>query len=274
MSTQLHSIAPHWQHWRLKAAPWSGRIDAAAYVASPVQNEALARLEFLIDSGKRLGLVLGPSGAGKSLTLAVLAAQQRRRGIRATRISLFESEPREFFERLAADWGVATTARDSTTSLWLALMQQLQEYRICHEKVVLLLDDLDDARADTLAQVTRLLVHADSPRWPLTIAVAGRTPLSPTVPVRLLELVDLRIDVGAWEIDDTAMFIDHSLERAGRNEAIFAPDAIARLHELAGGMVRHIEQLAELALIAGAGFDARRIDAHIIDSVHAELATC
>ena len=65
-------------HWNLQETPFSGRNPKARFFASPTHDEALARLHFLVDERRRLGLLLGPAGSGKTLVLELLAAPTQR----------------------------------------------------------------------------------------------------------------------------------------------------------------------------------------------------
>ena len=47
--------------------------------------------------------------------------------------------------------------------------------------------------------------------------------------------------------------------------------AVARLHELSGGIPRRITQLADLSLVAGAGEQLAEIDADVVEAVYHEL---
>ena len=77
-----------------------------------------------------------------------------------------------------------------------------------------------------------------------------------------------------WEPEETDAFVQSALARAGRKERLFDSEAIARLHELAGGVPRRVGRLAELALIAGAGRGLPSIDRETVESVHEELGVC
>ncbi len=266
-------VAPELSHWQLQRAPFAGRLDAADYVATAGQDEALARLRFIVEGRKRLGLMVGPAGTGKSLTLEVFAAQEQRRAAVASRISLVGVEPTELLNRLIDTWHAGVDHDASTSDRWAGIFARLAEFRICRTPVTLLLDDVDQAPPATLNTVLRLLLHDASPRWPLTIVLASRTEGVHSLPLRLLELVDLRIDVEAWTLDDTQAFVTNALRQAGRVAPLFQLDAIESLQALTQGVARHVLQLAELALIAGAGQGLTQIDADVIDSVHAELAS-
>ena len=46
-------------HWGLRAMPFNGRVDPKYFFPSPTHEEALARLHFLVENHRRLGIVLG-----------------------------------------------------------------------------------------------------------------------------------------------------------------------------------------------------------------------
>jgi general secretion pathway protein A len=87
----------------------------------------------------------------------------------------------------------------------------------------------------------------------------------------LLELAELRIDIDPWEAGDTAGYVRHALEQAGCQTELFTASALERLHEIAQGVPRRVSQLADLALLAGAGQNLPQIDANVVDSVYHEL---
>ena len=70
--------------------------------------------------------------------------------------------------------------------------------------------------------------------------------------------------------DETSAYVKAS-EPAGRSTPAFNDAALARLHELSGGIPRRVQQLADLALLAGAGQNLGQIDVEVIDTVIGEL---
>ena len=71
-----------------------------------------------------------------------------------------------------------------------------------------------------------------------------------------------------WLIDS---FIHRELESAGSDRVVFNQDTVEEIHRISGGVPRRIWQLAELALIAGAGQELERIDAETVAAVQEEL---
>jgi general secretion pathway protein A len=105
----------------------------------------------------------------------------------------------------------------------------------------------------------------------LTIVVAANSNSAHRLPGRLLELAELRIDLEPWEPADTLRYVVTSLVQAGAESEIFTDDALHRLHDLCQGIPRRVNQLANLALAAGAGRHVAQIDAEVVDSAYREL---
>ena len=82
-------------HWGLRESPFRNCLDPQSFYQSPTHEEALARLHFLVEQHRRLGLLLGPAGSGKSLLLEVFAAATRRRGRRWPRSTCWASSRRK-----------------------------------------------------------------------------------------------------------------------------------------------------------------------------------
>ena len=66
-------------HWGLRHCPFPAVPSQRTFFRSPTHDEALARLHFLADEHRRLGLVLGGPGSGKTALLQVFAREVRQR---------------------------------------------------------------------------------------------------------------------------------------------------------------------------------------------------
>jgi general secretion pathway protein A len=258
-------------HWGLEETPFRGDLDPRYFYQSPAHEEALARLHFLTDHRRRLGLLLGGAGSGKSLLLSIFAEEVARDGAAVARGSVLGLEPVEFLGLLAGQWEMNPRRDTPVHSLWRLIADRVTEYRYLQRKAVVLLDDVDQAAPGVLTQIARLAQLDLVPQSQLTIVLAVSAGGIVRLDQGLLERAELRIDLGSWEQNDTEEFLNESLARAGRANPAFEPPAVERLHELGGGVPRRISQLADLALLAGAGRNLAIVDADTVESAYREL---
>jgi len=268
-------------HWGLREAPFRSGLDPRFFYQSPNHEEALARLHFLVDERRRVGLCFGPSGGGKSMLLEVFARELRRQGRQVANISLLGADLHEFLWLLAAELGGNPARGDSTFCLWRNVTDRVTENRYQQFETVILLDDADEAEPAVLDAIVRRAEVDRSPQARLTLVVTSTTGNARRLGSRLLDLGELRIDLNPWEQADTLGYIVMALRQAGRrpsrasgsnDEAIFSDDAIVRLHQLSDGIPRRILQLANLSLLAGAGGHVDQIDGETVESAFQELA--
>lgn len=257
--------------WSLRESPFRNHIDPQFRHRSPSQEEALARLRFLVDYKRRMGLLMGPRGSGKSLLLAAMADELRREGLPVAKLSLLGLEPTELLWQLSSSFGLNPDRDLDLPTLWGMVFDRLAEYGYQRLGTVVLMDDADRAKEEVITSVARLAEHDGTPDSALTIVLAGRRERMGRLGRSLLELADLRIDLQPWEKSDTERYVNGSVADMGWQTPGFTDEAVARLHELAQGMPRQINQLADLTVIAAAGQSLPEIAPQTVESVYHEL---
>jgi type II secretory pathway predicted ATPase ExeA len=73
------------------------------------------------------------------------------------------------------------------------------------------------------------------------------------------------------DIGESAAYLRHHLKLAGRDEPLFADDAIARLHRVSGGLPRALNNAGTAALIAAASAGLDLVDDACAKRAAAEL---
>jgi type II secretory pathway predicted ATPase ExeA len=254
-------------YWGFSRSPFAPAAGSAAVASSPVHGEALARLEFLLESQSRFGLLLGPAGSGKSLVLAQFAERAARRGALVAAASALVPAEGQLFAAAADGWQFDDLYGGAAACQ--AIANRLRELSLENLSAVLLIDDLDRAGSDT-AGIIEWLVNL--PDVPLTVVAAARADSAARISPRLLEQAALRIDLTSWNEEETRDYLASSLASAGRIQPAFDEAATRRLVELSGGIPRRVNRLAELALVAGAGQQLARIDRRTVEAVMEELS--
>lgn len=137
---------------------------------------------------------------------------------------------------------------------------------------MLLLDDADQAGADVLTQLVRFTQLPASQVGNLTIVLAARGSQINRLSSRLLELVELRVDLEPWDADDTIGYLQLALVEAGAERPIFDDTALDEIHRLSAGVPRQVNRLADFALVAGSSAKLEMIDVATVAAAHAAIS--
>ena len=260
------------EHWGLERWPFGGLPGADRFYPTAATNEALARIDHLVESRRRLGALLGPAGSGKSLTLRVAARQLARAGRATVVVNAASLTTRELFWQIAAALAAAPREDADVARLWRQIADRVIENRLQQVDTVLLFDDAGEAGPDLLTQLARLSRLDPPPTARSTMVLAAEPAQAARWNETLRNLVDLRIDLHPWEPQDTVGYIQTALVDAGRFEPLFDEAALRRLHELAEGIPRRVAKLADYALLAGANAGLHIIDVPALEAANREIA--
>ena len=155
----------------------------------------------------------------------------RRAGSPVSIGSMIELEPVELLYQLAVDFGLCPGSEWGMPQLWRRVTDRLSEYRYEQKQAIVLLDDADRASFDLSSHLMRLL-RARGGEQSLLVILSVHPETMHRIGRRLLEQVDLRIELSTWSLDDTERHIRQALEKSGCERAAFKEDAIIRLHQL------------------------------------------
>jgi general secretion pathway protein A len=259
-------------HWGIDRSPFRTLPDEGQFYPTAGHNEALARIEYLADARRRLGVLVGQPGVGKSLVLRVAWRTLSRQGRSVVLVDALGLGPREFAWQVAAGLGAAPRDDADIVRMWRQIADRVVENRLQQVDTVLLVDDAGRAGPDVLAQLVRLARLDPTPTARWTIVLAAEPDQAARWGESLRELVDLRIDLGPWSVDDTIGYVQTALVEAGCMDPVFDDEALEALHELAGGVPRQVARLADFALLAGAATGADRVDAAAVSAAYDEVS--
>ena len=250
-------------HWKFTGAPFDGGLEPATFHAGGPQEEALARMEWLLEERQRFGLVTAAEGFGKSHLAAMAVRRLGGLGAETALLSLRGLAAGDWIELLLERLPLDPLSRAEPLRPWQKLENRLRENTLMERPTVLIFDDIDEAPADAIDGIARL-VGAAEPRFARTVVVATATPEGLSrVPTSIRQRASLRIELSAWNEDDVAGFLDPD---------IFPAEAAATLARFAGGVPRTVSHLAQLALAAAAGDGLDRVDAAAVERAWRELS--
>jgi MSHA biogenesis protein MshM len=252
--------------------PFTGSLEPESFYCGAAQEEALARLEWVVEERQRSCLMVGDAGTGKSHFAAVAARRLGGLGAEVAVLSLRGLPAGDWLDLLLERLPLDPLSRAEPLRAWQKLENRLRENRLMERPTALIFDDVDLGPADAVEGIERL-VAAVEPRFArtLVVATASATGLA-AVPAAVRHRAAVRIELTPWSEADVAAFLGHELRRVGGGDDSFSPEAVATLARFAGGVPRTVVTLARLALVAAAGDGADRVDAATVERVWRELA--
>ena len=234
--------------------PFDGGQEPSAYHVAAAHEEALARLEWLLEERQRCGLVVADSGFGKTHLAAVAARRLGGMGAEVAVLSLGGLPEGEWIELLLERLPLDAASRAESLRPWVKLENRLRENALMERPTVLFFDDADRAPDDALDGIGRI-VSAGEPRFASTVVVATTTPHGlGRLPDAIRRRAAIRVELPAWAPDDVAAYL--------------AAETIGRF---AGGVPATVRRIAQLACAAADGEGLERIDAATVERVWREL---
>lgn len=250
---------------------WSSGLDASRFFASAAHEEALARLDYLVSSQRRVGVLVGTRGSGKTLILQLAARKWRQARHAVSLVSATALEPQDLLMRLSADWQQPILPTASRAALWQAVTDALVVHRCEQCASVLLVDDAGQAQYDVLDILARL-THAGDIMQPWLALVLAVDPARVShLGEQLLSRADLRIDLAALDIAETRDYLQTHWNATHEVAPTLDMEATQRMHELTGGLPRRLNQLGNLVMLAAQAENCAAIDATLVDTVYREL---
>lgn len=259
------------EHWGFDHSPFTMQLSPSAAYPSTSLTEATARMEYLVQQHRRMGVLLGERGNGKSTTLACASEQLHRAGNAVAVVDVEGLSTYELLWELAAQLGTQPVSGEPVVQLWRRLTDQVIQNRWQQRPTVLMIDNVAEAGPDMLRALIRIARVDPAPEAQLTLFLTLQPTQLTMLPESLLHLIDLRIDLDPWEVDDTVGYLQQSLLEAGCLSPLFTDEALERLHTCTQGVPRHVARLADFALVAGAAAGADEIDARLVESAFQEI---
>ncbi|HMK63661.1 MAG TPA: AAA family ATPase [Acidimicrobiales bacterium] len=267
------SAASWASHFGLNKTPFSKSIAAKDLFVRAAHQEAVARINFCVVESA-LGVVVGDVGSGKTVSAraAVASLDPSRhtviyvanpsfgtRGLYVTIVRALGAEPRFHKAEVMAQAANLLAAEEAER----------------HRRVVLVVDEAHLLVPAQLEEL-RLLWNQDFDSVsPFAGILLGQPTLSRQLRMGVFAALDQRIatrySLKAMDIGESAAYLRHHLALAGREEPLFADDAVARLHRVANGLPRALNNAAVVALMAAAADGKDLVDDACAKRAVAEL---
>lgn len=215
----------------------------------------------------------GESGAGKTCVLRAVRHCLPQAGFRLTYCHNATLGRRDFYRQLCVALGLNPAATAAAVFYAVSLhVENLGRERI---HPVFLLDEAHLLHQDMLDHLHILLNYEWDSRALLSLILVGTPELLDRLELRknrpLFSRIHRRLTIGPMTCDDTAEYIRMRLRRVGCDRELFASDAIALLHDVAGSSLREIDRLATDALREAARRKKKLVERDAVERIAGNL---
>ena len=271
---------PYETFYGLTEKPFSLSTDPVFLYHSTAHDRTAQAL--LTSIGTRSGVVVitGPFGIGKTSLCRAVIEQLDRRTLTSLLVDPFLSVD-DLLQTLLIDFGalsredLAGGRRPSTHQLRVTLHSFLDSLTSLQASAVALIDEaqnlpvpvLDELRALSETKDGRRLLHVVLLGEPGLLFVLKQDALRP-----LNAQVAVRSVLGPLMSDEVGDYLTHRLRVAGNGSRVeFSEAALARIHELTGGVPRVVNLLCDRAMSKGYEVSSSVIDIPHVDAAAADL---
>ncbi len=252
--------------------PFNLSPDPAFLYRSPQHEEALANLIYGVHSRKGFVVLTGEVGTGKTTILECLRDYLESQYVEFAFIFNSRINAEQFFEMIAYDLDLRCSAKSKTEVLFALnslLVQQAQEGRT----TVLIVNEAHNLDADVLEEI-RLLGNLENPRLGklLQIILAGQPELDRKLDQpnlrQLKQRIVLRCTLRAFQVAETAEYMNYRLEKAGMPQQTVFPDELIReIHVRSMGIPRLINTLCDNLLLTAFAAEQRQASLAMLDEI-------
>ena len=173
---------------------------------------------------------------------------------------------------IGAAWGADVRTSDDQLQQWKKTTNRLRVLSLEQVPVVLLVDDLNQARDEVAVMLDRLQAFAETDCVNLVLIAAADDRCQGMLSPRLMSRVELRVELDVWSPEESCGFLEQWLLHRSGDDQRFDNQAMEVLHDLAEGIPRRVRQLAELTLFAGTGTAGGHLSEEIVGAAYDELS--
>ena len=256
------------RHWQLERAPFDHDRRSDSFYSGRLHQEAIVKLNYLIEHGKGAAALVGASGTGKTHVLEMVR-QRVSHGCPVVQLVYPQLSPHELVAYLTQELGGCpldfNSANLGLDVLLRSFETRLKELTEAGHEPVIILDDAHLIEDRRVFQTLHQLMNFQRPgRSNFALILAGQPELIGTLQTtaQIADRMAFHCFLQSLEEVETAEYIVHRLQAAGRSKPLFDSSA---------GIPRRINRLCDFALLVGYANQLQRISADQIEGVHTEI---
>ena len=261
-------------YWGLDRNPFDSVPDPNMYFRlHPTAESAVAEVLFAIEEGNEcLAVLVGEVGLGKTMALRVILNSLDHEKYRIAFVTNPEVTFTQLMREIIGQLNDDPCAIRDKVMLLEEFNQILFDTADSGRKVLIFIDEGNSIKPANLEALRLLTNMQEDERNLFTIVLAGQPKLGRMLeaPERanLFQRIGVYCRLESFDSADVVRdYVEHRLERAGREEPVFTKGAYKVIFGHSRGTPRLINRLCKLALKAGETHELERLDAALLKEI-------
>ncbi|MCC7291252.1 MAG: AAA family ATPase [Phycisphaerales bacterium] len=245
----------------LKRDPFADALDSDLYCPTQVHEEATAALKRWVGSTPGAVLLVGDAGCGKTVLARRLCAEHGEAD-RRLELTCSRAAGSQILTGLCQKFGIQPAAGGGGLRTLSRIRNYLRNKVRTKGRFLVVVDQAQDMDAETAEQLAALVREDGGGERGCQILLVGRSGAQTLLQNEgraLRRQVRSLIQLPPMSLRDTTVYIAHRLAAAGAGAEIFDAQASARIHALAGGNARRVNQICAHALEAARSAELQRV---------------
>lgn len=234
--------------------------------------EALSVVHYGIVGRKGMTLVVGEAGTGKTTVIRAALEAIAQPTARCVYLSNPTLTRTEFYEFLAASFGLTVEASGSKARFLLEFERLLVQRNKVKDLTALVIDEAQSLSLELMEEV-RLLANLETLTDKLLpVVMAGQPELADMLDRpelrQLKQRVALRADLVPLSVRQVAAYVAGRIRKAGGDPVnVFTKEAVVLIHDKSRGIPRTISVVCDNAMLAGYASGVKPVGPDVIEEV-------
>lgn len=263
----LHYELMYETYWGLQEKPFENTPDPRFIYYSPVHQQVLLNMMYVLTQNKGAALLTGDYGCGKTLLSRTLISQLSPDGYEVALLTNPRWNVDEFLVEILYQFGVEgdfQKKRDIVHKFNEVLYANAQK----EKKTILMIDEAQLIESDAVFEEIRLLLNFQlNDRFLLTLILIGQPELRQIVKdiPQLDQRIGIKCHLGPLQPSEVGEYVHHRLTIAGRSNQVFADEALNLIAAHTGGIPRRINHYCDICLLIGFSRQLQKIDGEVVE---------
>jgi len=262
------------KYWKLKVKPFNNTPDPRFLYMSSQYEDAMMKLTYAVVEKMGAAVLTGVFGCGKTLLGRALARDLGEDKYKFVFINNPQVSSVELLRAIVRNLRAEKLPDRRTEIMADSLLEILNEVLLDNlrdgRETVIIVDEAHVIENDEIFEQLRMLLNfQQDDRFLLTLLLFGQPELARHIAnlKQFEQRISIRCHLDKLNKEETHNYVAHRLKVAGRQDKIFAPEAIDFIYERSSGIPRRINRICDLSLLAGFGKKVEVIEKGLVKGV-------